>query len=70
VIDDAPDKPITPKTRRMIIIALAVIAVISIMAELVLAWIGKDSSDALMTVAATCVGALGGAIIPPGDNSD
>lgn len=54
-----------PKTRRLIIASLSVIAILAIVAEVVLAWIGKQSSDALMTVAATCVGALGGALIPP-----
>ena len=56
--------PITPGTRRLIIASLAVIALVSIISEVVLIVVGKTTSDALLTIAATSTGALGGIALP------
>ena len=58
---------ITPKTRRLIIASLAVVALTAIVAEVLIILLGETSSDALLTVAATAVGALGGIALPGRD---
>lgn len=58
------EKGITPRTRRGIIFALTLIAVLCVMAEVVLAWIGQSGSDALMAVAASCAGGIAGMAVP------
>lgn len=53
-----------PKTRRFIIWTLGWIATFCIAAEIWLATIGMQGSDALLTVAASAVGGIAGMAIP------
>lgn len=55
---------IEPSTRRWIVAALATIALAALVAEIILAIVESSSSEALLTVAATAVGALGGMAVP------
>jgi len=64
---DIPTAYITPRTRRLIIASLAAIALVAIIAEVLIVLLGKSSSEALLTVAATAVGALGGIALPGSD---
>jgi hypothetical protein len=49
------------------VLSLAVIALVAIIAEVVLLWSGRTASEALLTIAATAVGALGGIALPGND---
>lgn len=64
------ERGISPVTRRLIIWSLAAIAVLCIGAEVALAYLGKDGSDALMAIAASCVGGLGGMATPQRGSHD
>ena len=58
---------VTPFTRRIIIYVLGFLALACIIAEVVLAALGEQTSDAIMTVAATAVGGIAGLAIPDRD---
>lgn len=66
---EAAFRGLSPKTRRTIIVALALIAVLAIVAEVVLRLADKPSSDALIAIAASAVGALGGMAMPNANGS-
>lgn len=66
-VQELVSEGITPRTRRMIIVALAVIALASIVAEVLIVLLGQTSSDALLTIAATAVGGLAGIALPGHD---
>ena len=57
---------ITPKTRRIIIYALGIIALAGILAEVIIVLFGETSSEALLTVVATAVGGIAGLAVPGG----
>ena len=59
---------VTPTTRRWVVAALAGIALASIVAEVLILWTGKSTSEALLTIAATAVGGLAGLAIPGEDS--
>ena len=68
--DQLPKGTIHPRTRRLIVITLGVIATICIIAEVALAGIGAQASDALMAVAASCTGGIAGLAVPPSPPGD
>ena len=53
-----------PNTRRMIVVVLGVIALASILAEVILKLNGSESSEALITLAATSIGGIAGMAVP------
>ena len=55
---------VKPETRQLIVLGLGSIVVIAIGAEIFLAWLGHDTSEALLAVASTATGALAGGLIP------
>jgi hypothetical protein len=55
---------LTPYTRRLIVMALALIALVAIACEVALRLNDKESSEALLGLAAVAVGALGGMAVP------
>ena len=55
---------ISPATRRLIIACLFLTALVCILAEVWLAYLGQTTSDALMAIAASAVGAIGGMAAP------
>jgi hypothetical protein len=57
-------KGLEPNTRRMIVIVLGIIAVASIVAEVILKLDGAGSSEALITLAATSIGGIAGMAVP------
>jgi glucose dehydrogenase len=57
-------KGLEPNTRRMIVIVLGVIAITSIVAEVILKLNGSESSEALITLAATSIGGIAGMAVP------
>ena len=56
---------ISPGTRRLIVWCLATIAIVCVSAEVLLAWMGADASDALVAISATAVGGIAGLAVPP-----
>ena len=68
LVREAAVRGLSPKTRRTIIIMLGLIALVAIIAEVTLRLADKQSSDALVAVAATAVGALGGMAMPGNGN--
>jgi len=57
-------KGLEPNTRRMIVVVLGVIAIASIVAEVILKLNGSESSEALITLAATSIGGIAGMAVP------
>ena len=55
---------VQPATRRLIIYALAMLAGLSVLSEVALAFMDKETSDALMAVASACVGGIAGMTVP------
>jgi hypothetical protein len=55
---------IQPDTRRLVVLVLGIIALCCIAAELFLSLNQKETSDALMTLASVCAGALAGLVTP------
>ena len=53
-----------PLTRQLIVFAIGSIAVVSIASEILLIWLGHETSEALLSIASTATGALAGAMIP------
>jgi hypothetical protein len=54
-----------PATRRLIIFALGSIAIAAIVAEVVLMFFDKTTSEALLNLAAVCAGGISGIAVPP-----
>ena len=54
----------TPETRQVIIWALGSIVVIAISAEILLMWIGHETSEAILAIASSATGALAGLAVP------
>ena len=57
---------ISPRTRRTILRLLGGIAIICIIAEAIMLYLGVTTSEALLTIAATATGALAGMARPQG----
>ena len=57
-------KGISPFTRRLIVWILGTIAIFCIGAEVALAYLDKEGSDALMAIAAAAVGGISGMAQP------
>ena len=64
VLVDDRIKGLTPRTRRGVIIALGVVALSCVAAEVILAIVGAPASDALMAVASGAVGGISGLAMP------
>jgi hypothetical protein len=66
---DSSDKDvvITSQTRRMIVVALALIALACIGGEVLLMLYGTGQSDALMAVSSAAVGGIAGLAVPSAD---
>ena len=59
-------KGLTPQTRRTILILLSAIAITCIVIEGLLLYLQTQTSDALLTIAATATGGLTGMVVPGG----
>lgn len=55
---------IEPKTRRIIVVLLGFISIICVALEVLVVLMGRETSDALVSIAAVAVGALAGILIP------
>ena len=53
-----------PLTRQLLVFSIGSIAVICIASEIILIWLGHETSEALLSIASTATGALAGAMIP------
>ena len=62
----AKNRGLTPVTRRLVVAALALIAIVAIAAELWLSLADKTTSDALVAIAAASAGGIAG-LVQAGD---
>ncbi len=63
-------RKLEPQTRRWIVLALAGIATVGIVAEVVILLAGASTSEALLTISATAVGGIAGLAVPQSGGSD
>lgn len=63
-IEGMPEQRADPGLYRIIVLAVAMVAVAGILGGILLAWFGKTMPDNIATLAAVAVGALAGTLIP------
>lgn len=63
-IEAMPEQRADPGLYRIIVMAVALVAVAGIFGGILLAWFGKAMPDNIATLAAVAVGALAGTLIP------
>ena len=56
--------PVTPSTRRLIVVALGTVACLAIVGEIALVVYELPTSEALLAIATGATGALAGAMLP------
>ena len=61
---EVADRGLTPATRRTIVVVLGLVAVLCVAAQVVLALFDKAATEALMTLGAGAIGAIGGMAVP------
>jgi len=58
---------VQPGTRRLVVFTLGLVSLACIIAEVMLSLYGKETSDALMSLASVCVGGIAGLVVPRDD---
>ena len=58
---------VQPGTRRLVVVMLGTVSLACIVAEVILSLYGKETSDALMSLASVCIGGIAGLVVPRDD---